>query len=208
MPHCRPMTLNEPLRGRVRPSRSGRPSGPCCCAPLSPFDIVPSMIFVVRPAVLNAGPRYCADELRVERRRPERRRVALGVVGLVLGGDRLDRDPLPLYAWTHFTKYWACAVRFAATSCMHPPSKALPPMLAHEVPLTVPLVVFIQVGGVHGLAQKRMLPLTACAAFTYGIRYIVSRVIEKLVRLVSLRRARRRCSARARSRWRRSGCAP
>ena len=42
-------------------------------------------------------------------------------------------------------------------------------MLAHDVLLTLPLVVFIQVGGVQGLAQMRMLPLTACAAFTYGI---------------------------------------
>ena len=44
-------------------------------------------------------------------------------------------------------------------------------MLAHEVPLPVPLVVFIQVGGVQGLAHMRMLPLIACAAFTYGIRH-------------------------------------
>ena len=41
------------------------------------------------------------------------------------------------------------------------------------------------VGGVHGLAQKRMLPLIAFAAFTYGIRYIMSRLIEKLVSAVS-----------------------
>ena len=34
------------------------------------------------------------------------------------------------------------------------------------VPLTEPLLVFIQVGGVQGLPQKRMLPFTACAALT------------------------------------------
>ena len=41
---------------------------------------------------------------------------------------------------------------------MQPPSKAVPPIRAHDVPLAEPLFVFIHVGGVHGLAQKRMLP--------------------------------------------------
>ena len=31
----------------------------------------------------------------------------------------------------------------------------------------------------------RMLPLIACAAFTYGISIVMSRLIEKLVRAVS-----------------------
>src|SRR5215471_3561170 len=93
--------------------------------------------------------------------------------------------PCWLYAWTHRTMYWASVVRFAAMSCMQPPSNAVPPTLVHAVPLTVPLFVFIHVGGVHGLAQKRRLPLTASAAFTYGIRYFMSWVIEKPPRLVS-----------------------
>ena len=38
--------------------------------------------------------------------------------------------------------------------------------------MAVPLFVFIHVGGVHGLAQKRMLPFTACAALMYGIRLL------------------------------------
>ena len=46
---------------------------------------------------------------------------------------------------------------------MHPLSKDVP-LKVHAVPLTEPLLVFIQVGGVQGLAQKRMLALTACAA--------------------------------------------
>ncbi len=76
-------------------------------------------------------------------------------------------------------------------SCMHPPSKALMSVfplavtLPHETPATVPLLVFIQVGGVHGLAQKRMFGLTLIAAVTNGMRYIMSRLIEKLLRLVS-----------------------
>ena len=38
---------------------------------------------------------------------------------------------------------------------------------------------FIHVGGVHGLAQKRMLALTACAALTNGMSFFMSRSIEK-----------------------------
>ena len=38
---------------------------------------------------------------------------------------------------------------------------------------------FIHVGGVHGLAQKRMLALTACAALTNGMSFCLSRAIEK-----------------------------
>ena len=70
---------------------------------------------------------------------------------------------------------------------MHPPSKAVLPTLAHEGPpvVTLPAFVFIQVGGVHGLAQKRMFGLIFIAAWTYGIRYMVSRLIEKLVMLIS-----------------------
>ena len=45
--------------------------------------------------------------------------------------------------------------------------------------------VFIQVGGVQGLAQKRMLDFTACAALMYGISFILSRSIEKLLIAVS-----------------------
>ena len=44
---------------------------------------------------------------------------------------------------------------------------------------------FIQVGGVHGLAQKRMLPLTAWAALTNGMSFCMSRSIEKLASDVS-----------------------
>ena len=44
---------------------------------------------------------------------------------------------------------------------------------------------FIHVGGVHGLAQKRMLPFTACAALTYGISFSMSRSIEKPASVVS-----------------------
>ena len=59
--------------------------------------------------------------------------------------------------------------------------------LPQEMPVVavLPLLVFIHGGVVHGLAQKRMLPLMACAAFTYGIRYIMSRLVEKLLRAVS-----------------------
>ena len=46
---------------------------------------------------------------------------------------------------------------------MQPPLKLLPPMVAHEVPLTLPLKVFIQVGGVHGLPQNFTFGLTAFA---------------------------------------------
>ena len=45
---------------------------------------------------------------------------------------------------------------------------------------------FIQVGGVHGLPQKRMLPFTFCAALMYGISLSVSRVIAKLARFGSV----------------------
>ena len=57
--------------------------------------------------------------------------------------------------------------------------------MAHELPLTVPLVVFIQIGGVQGLAQKRMLGFTVCAALMYGISFVMSRASEKLVSAVS-----------------------
>ena len=52
---------------------------------------------------------------------------------------------------------------------MHPPSKAVLPTSAHDVEATVPLFVFIQVGGVQGLAQKRIFGFTAIAALTYGM---------------------------------------
>ncbi len=59
------------------------------------------------------------------------------------------------------------------------------PTRAHEVPLEVPLFVFIQVGGVHGLAQKCMSTGSACAALMYGMSAFMSRAIEKLVSAVS-----------------------
>ena len=76
---------------------------------------------------------------------------------------------------------------------MHPPSKTFVSVIPLFVGLVqetavvaeLPVLVFIQVGVVHGLAQKRMLPFTCCAAFTYGMRYIMSRLIEKLDREVS-----------------------
>jgi hypothetical protein len=74
---------------------------------------------------------------------------------------------------------------FASVAFMQPPLKLLPPMAAHEMPLTMPVNVFIQVGGVHGLAQNLTLGLTVFAAFTYGMRYIMSREIEKLDSAVS-----------------------
>ena len=55
---------------------------------------------------------------------------------------------------------------------MFPPSKAL--------------LSFIQVGGVHGLAHRRMFEFRASAALMYGISRIRSRAIEKLVIAVSL----------------------
>jgi hypothetical protein len=44
---------------------------------------------------------------------------------------------------------------------------------------------FIQVGGVHGLAQNRMSDFTACAALMYGISLCRSRAMEKFVIAVS-----------------------
>ena len=44
---------------------------------------------------------------------------------------------------------------------------------------------FIHVGGVQGLAQKRMLPFTACAALMYGMSFCMSRAIEKPASVVS-----------------------
>ncbi len=90
--------------------------------------------------------------------------------------------PCPAYPCTHLTKYCAYAVRTWALSIMHPLSKAVP-LKVQAVPLYEPLLVFIQVGGVQGLPQKRMLPLTACAALMYGMRYFRSCVSEKLVML-------------------------
>ena len=72
---------------------------------------------------------------------------------------------------------------------MVPPSNGVTMLPAENGP------VFIQVGGVQGLAQKRMLPFTACAALMYGISFCMSRSIEKLASVVGRRwRPRRRCS--------------
>ena len=66
------------------------------------------------------------------------------------------------YAATHLTKYCAYVVRFwlLVPAVMQPPSNLVLPTSAQPLPL----VVFIQVGGVQGLPQNFRLGFTACAA--------------------------------------------
>ena len=49
----------------------------------------------------------------------------------------------------------------------------------------IPLFLQVVYGASPTSSGLRMLPLMACAAFTYGIRYIMSRAVEKLLSAVS-----------------------
>src|SRR6185437_15088737 len=91
MPHCSPMTTGSvfAVPSASTPWTTLRSK---LLVPLSPFDIVPSMIFV-----LGAGERLrqgTFEEADVVRGVPQARRVALRVVRLVLRRQRGDGDSL------------------------------------------------------------------------------------------------------------------
>ena len=81
--------------------------------------------------------------------------------------------PCCAYACTNVIRYCANAVIVASSLFIVPPSNGETALPGENGPC------FIHVGGVHGLAQKRMLAFTAWAAFTNGISFSRSRSIEK-----------------------------
>src|SRR5262249_54547197 len=87
--------------------------------------------------------------------------------------------PCCAYACTNLIRYPANALSVASSLFIVPPSNGETALPDENGPC------FIQVGGVEGLAQRRMLGLTAWAALTYGMSACMSRSIEKLASDVS-----------------------
>ena len=194
MPHCAPMALRAASRSR-RPSRAGRPSGPCSGAVVAVRHRAQHDLR--RPCRCMAGPRYVLDERLVRRRRPTGRRVVLVVAGSFWGETISMLMPCALYACDEL--HVVLGVRRQVRGVvLH--AAAVVGAAAHVGArglLRCRWSVFIQIGGVQGLAQKRMLPLIACAALMYGISIVMSRLIENGWRRsasLSASPSRRRCS--------------
>ena len=117
-------------------------------------------------------PQVLADELGVQRRRPETRRIPGRVVGLVLVVDRLDLDPL-------------LAVLLHELGEVEGQRLQVLGVVLH-VAAVERAVVLHPGGGDQGLAHRRMFALIASAALMYGIRRCRSRAIEKFAIVKSL----------------------